>query len=61
MEHEINKVICQCCGRQIVSYPADDQYTIGPASDGCLVLVNGYACPTCTEIEIKWDKAFGEE
>ena len=46
-----NKVYCQICGRQIVSYAADTSRYVGPASDGCLVLVGGYACPPCSEEE----------
>ena len=45
------KRYCQICGRQIVSYAADNPRYVGPASDGCLVLVGGYACPPCSKEE----------
>ena len=50
---EKEKVICQICGRQIVSYTVDNDRCIGPASDGCLRLVEGYACPPCSKEEKK--------
>ena len=47
----MSKIYCQICGRQIVSYEADDDKRIGPASDGCMALVNGCACPPCSKEE----------
>ncbi len=44
---------CLICGRQIVSYYADSERYVGPASEGCLCLVGGYACPPCTREEQK--------
>ena len=51
------KVYCACCGRQIVNYQVDDKWTIGPSSDGCLVLGFGkYACPKCKKDELEWNE-----
>jgi len=47
----MDRVYCQICGRQIVSYQASTERYVGPASEGCLCLVNGYACPECTKEE----------
>lgn len=50
---------CECCARQIVSYRIDDEYCIGPASDGCMNLGTGrYACPPCSKIEREEEKDF---
>jgi len=55
------RLICDCCGRQIVSYKANDKYIIGPASDGVLILgINKHACPECSPIEQQEEQAFIE-
>lgn len=51
------RVVCQICGRQIVSYSINSKHAVGPASDGCLCLVGGYACPPCTKEEQELESA----
>jgi len=60
MPEKKERVVCQCCGRQIVSRSVDDDKAIGPASLGCMRLVGGYACSTCTKAEQEWNEVFGE-
>lgn len=38
---------CLCCGRQIVSYQANDSYIIG--GRGATRLLNGFCCYECSE------------
>lgn len=42
------KVVCECCGRQIVSYKIDDQYCIGGGLPKMLGF-GKYCCHKCGE------------
>lgn len=53
---KVRKVYCKICGRQIVDYYADNERYVGPSSEGCLMLVQGYACPPCTREEQKLEE-----
>jgi len=49
-------ITCACCGRQIVDYQTDDEYTIGPYRGSMNLGFGKYACPPCTNDEIEWER-----
>jgi len=42
-----NRVICDVCGRQIVSYKANEERIVGCLKDAILLDINKHACPVC--------------
>lgn len=63
---EGTRVICDCCGRQIVRNGTTDEYTVVSVGSDCLNLGFGKAaCPLCAPIERKeqeaWEQSYGSE
>lgn len=52
----MSKIVCSCCGRQIVSYRADDKWVIGPFSGTLNLGFGKVACFKCAPDEIAWER-----
>ena len=42
-----NRVICDCCGRQIVTYKADEKQVIGPRDKAKSIGFGRHCCHVC--------------
>ncbi len=47
MIDERKRLICDCCGRQIVDYKANDEFIIGPKKGTELIGINQHTCHEC--------------
>jgi len=57
MIDERNRLICDCCGRQIVKYRTADtnEFSIGPA-EVMILGPNKHACRVCSKVEQEFDE-----
>ena len=56
------RVVCDCCGRQIVGEGHNGKYTVVSKGVDCMNLGFGkIACPPCSQTERQWQDMTGGE